>query len=180
MNEMVILVDPHDRQIGVEEKMKAHREGKLHRAFSVFVFNENGEMLLQKRAPTKYHSGGLWTNACCSHPRPGETVEQAASRRLQEEMGFTCILKKAFHFIYRAELDQGLIEHEVDHIFIGHYDAATQSGDFNPNSQEVVDYRWVNVDTLKRDVLTCPEKYTTWFKIALARTLKFKPTKSAT
>ena len=178
MNEMVILVDQHDRQIGVEEKMKVHREGKLHRAFSVFVFNENGEMLLQKRAPTKYHSGGLWTNACCSHPRPGETVEQAASRRLQEEMGFTCILKKTFHFVYKAELDQGLIEHEFDHVFIGHYDAATQSSDFTPNSKEVVDYRWVGVDTLKRDVQTFPEKYTTWFKIALERTLKFKSTKN--
>ncbi|MGH7601529.1 MAG: isopentenyl-diphosphate Delta-isomerase [bacterium] len=171
MNEMVILVDPHDRQIGVEEKMKAHREGKLHRAFSVFVFNEKGEMLLQKRAPQKYHSGGLWTNACCSHPRPGEAIEQAALRRLEEEMGFACQLKKAFHFIYKAELDAGLIEHEFDHVFVGNY-----NGQVCPNIDEVADYRWVNIDALNSDLDLVLEKYTIWFKIALRRALKFAAT----
>jgi isopentenyl-diphosphate delta-isomerase len=165
MNEIVILVDPHDRQIGVEEKMKAHREGKLHRAFSVFVFNEKGEMLLQKRAPQKYHSGGLWTNACCSHPRPGEAIEQAAARRLQEEMGFVCELKKAFHFIYKAELDGGLIEHEFDHVFVGNYD-----GKVCPNIDEVADYRWLNVQTIKHELEHFQERYTVWFKIAFEQT----------
>jgi isopentenyl-diphosphate delta-isomerase len=167
MNEMLILVDPHDRQIGVEEKMKAHREGKLHRAFSVFVFNEKGEMLLQKRAPQKYHSGGLWTNACCSHPRPGEAIEQAATRRLNEEMGFVCELKKTFHFIYKAELDGGLIEHEFDHVFIGNY-----NGKVCPNIDEVADYRWLNVQTIKQELEHFPERYTVWFKIAFERALK--------
>ncbi len=165
MNEMVILVDPHDRQIGVEEKMKAHREGRLHRAFSVFVFNEKSEMLLQKRAPQKYHSGGLWTNACCSHPRPDETVEQAAVRRLQEEMGFVCELKKASHFIYKAELDGGLIEHEFDHVFIGNYD-----GKVCPNSDEVADYRWFSIQKIKHELEHFPEKYTAWFRIAFEET----------
>jgi isopentenyl-diphosphate delta-isomerase len=177
MNEMVILVDPQDRQIGVEEKMKAHREGKLHRAFSVFVFNEKGEMLLQKRAPQKYHSGGLWTNACCSHPRPGEAIEQAAVRRLNEEMGFVCELKKAFHFIYKAELDGGLIEHEFDHVFIGNYKGETALGGFTPDPNEVVDYRWLDIHSLKIEVKTFPEKFTTWFKIALGQTLKFEAAK---
>lgn len=167
MNEMVILVDPHDRQIGVEEKMKAHREGKLHRAFSVFVFNEKAEMLLQKRAPQKYHSGGLWTNACCSHPRPGEAIEQAAARRLQEEMGFVCALKKAFHFIYKAALDGGLIEHEFDHVFIGNY-----NGEIHSNANEVTDYRWLNLQTIKHELEHFSEKYTAWFKISFERVLK--------
>jgi isopentenyl-diphosphate delta-isomerase len=165
MNEMVIIVDPHDRQIGVEEKMQAHREGKLHRAFSVFVFNDKGEMLLQKRAPQKYHSGGLWTNACCSHPRPGETVEQGAVRRLNEEMGFVCELKKAFHFIYKAALDGGLIEHEFDHVFIGSY-----NGEIHPHANEVADYRWLNVQDLERELEHFPERYTVWFKIAFEQT----------
>jgi isopentenyl-diphosphate delta-isomerase len=167
MNELVILVDPHDRQIGVEEKMQAHREGKLHRAFSVFVFNNKGEMLLQKRALQKYHSGGLWTNACCSHPRPGEAIEQAAVRRLKEEMGFVCELKKAFHFIYKAELVGGLIEHEFDHVFIGHY-----NGKVRPDSDEVADYRWLNVQTIKHELEHFPERYTVWFKISFEQALK--------
>jgi isopentenyl-diphosphate delta-isomerase len=159
MREMVILVDRHDRQIGVEEKMKAHREGKLHRAFSIFIFNQKSEMLLQKRAPNKYHSGGLWTNACCSHPRPGESVEQAAVRRLKEEMGFHCALQEAFH---------GLIEHEFDHVFVGTYD-----GEIHPNRREVVGYRWLSPNALKEDVRKFPEAYTTWFKLAVPRTLQF-------
>lgn len=168
MNETVILVDKHDRQIGIEEKLKAHREGKLHRAFSVFIFNDEGEMLLQKRALHKYHSAGLWTNACCSHPRPGEPVAQAATRRLQEEMGFACKLQKAFDFIYKVEFDNGLIEHEFDHVFVGNYD-----GGIAPDPDEVVDYRWVKIATLKKEIETFPEKYTVWFKLALERTLQF-------
>jgi len=168
---MVILVDPHDRQIGVEEKLKAHREGKLHRAFSVFVFNENGEMLLQQRAARKYHSGGLWTNACCSHPRPGEAVEQAAARRLREEMGFACQLRKAFHFIYKAELDGGLIEHEFDHVFVGHYD-----GGVSPDANEVADYRWRHIHAVTNDLKQSLEKYTVWFKLAFGGARDFATT----
>lgn len=171
MDEMVILVDPQDREIGIEEKIKAHRDGKLHRAFSVFVFNAKGEMLLQQRAFKKYHSGGLWTNACCSHPRPGEAIEQAAARRLQEEMGFACELHRAFQFIYKAELDSGLIEHELDHVFIGTYNGAV-----HPNINEVADFRWHPVQTIKRDLSQSLEKYTAWFKLAFGRALSFVPT----
>jgi len=163
---MVILVDPQDREIGIEEKIKAHRDGKLHRAFSVFVFNEKGEMLLQQRAFNKYHSGGLWTNACCSHPRPGEALEQAAARRLQEEMGFACQLRRVFQFIYKAELDGGLIEHELDHVFIGTY-----NGVVHPNANEVADFRWHNVQTIKNNLKHSLEKYTVWFKLAFGRAL---------
>jgi isopentenyl-diphosphate delta-isomerase len=166
MHEQVILVDRHDRQIGVEEKLKAHREGKLHRAFSIFVFNEKGEMLLQKRASGKYHSGGLWTNACCSHPRPGEPVALAATRRLQEEMGFDCALKKAFHFSYEARLDHNVIENEFDHVFVGQYD-----GQVRPNPNEVMDYRWLSIQMIKDELERCPENYTVWFRIALAKML---------
>jgi isopentenyl-diphosphate delta-isomerase len=169
MDEMVILVDPHDRQIGVEEKLKAHREGKLHRAISVFLFNEKGEMLLQKRALNKYHSGGLWTNTCCSHPRPDESIERAATRRLQEEMGVACNLQKAFHFIYKAPLDGGLIEHEFDHVFVGDY-----SGQVNPDANEVAEYRWLDIPAVKNELKNSLENYTVWFKIAWERALKFQ------
>jgi isopentenyl-diphosphate delta-isomerase len=171
MNEMVILVDRRDRQIGVEEKLKAHREGKLHRAISVFLFNEKGEMLLQKRALNKYHSGGLWTNTCCSHPRPDESIERAAARRLQEEMGVACDLHKAFHFIYKAALDGGLIEHEFDHVFVGDY-----SGKVNPDANEVADYRWLNISAVKNELKNSLENYSVWFKIAWDRALHFKTT----
>ena len=162
--EMITLVDRQDRAIGVEEKMKAHREGKLHRAFSIFVFNSKGEMLLQKRSPAKYHSRSLWTNTCCSHPRPGEPMAQATARRLQEEMGFTCPLQKAFHFIYRAHLEEGLIEHEFDHVFIGRYD-----GEISPNPGEVADYCWIHPEHLQQEIQAAPRAYTIWFKIASAR-----------
>ncbi len=162
--EMITLVDRLDRAIGAEEKMKAHREGKLHRAFSIFVFNDKGEMLLQKRSLQKYHSRSLWTNTCCSHPRPGEAVEQATARRLQEEMGFACRLQKAFHFIYRAHLEEGLIEHEFDHVFIGRY-----QGVIAPDPEEVADYRWIDLARLWQEVQAAPREYTIWFKIASAR-----------
>ena len=162
MSEMVILVDEQDNQIGTEEKIRAHEMAQLHRAFSIFIFNTSGEMLLQQRARSKYHSGGLWTNACCSHPRPGEDIEQAAHRRLEEEMGFDCVLKKVFHFIYKVELDHGLTEHEFDHVFVGKY-----IGPINPNPQEVENFKWISIDDLKSDIAHRPEHYTVWFKIAL-------------
>ena len=138
--EEVVLVDKHDREIGLMEKIEAHEKALLHRAFSVFIFNENGEMLLQQRAFTKYHSGGLWTNACCSHPRQNEEVMKAAQRRLLEEMGFTTELKKAFSFTYKAAFDNGLTEHEFDHVFIGTY-----NGVINFNKDEVHQYKYVSI-----------------------------------
>ncbi|MDZ7291798.1 MAG: isopentenyl-diphosphate Delta-isomerase [candidate division KSB1 bacterium] len=177
MSELVILVDQHDRQIGIEEKLKAHREGKLHRAFSVFIFNDRGEMLIQRRALHKYHSPGLWTNACCSHPRPGESIEHAANRRLREEMGLTCKLQKVFHFIYRVEFDNGLIEHEFDYVFIGKYEG-TGPDELIPDSEEVADYRWLDVETLRREVKAFPEKYTVWFKMALEQVLQIAALKN--
>nr|MDO8081962.1 isopentenyl-diphosphate Delta-isomerase [Candidatus Freyarchaeota archaeon] len=168
MNEMVILVDETDKEIGTEEKMKTHKEGKLHRAFSIFIFNSKGEMLLQKRAKSKYHSGGLWSNTCCSHPRPGEDVEQAAHRRLIEEMGFDCDLHESFDFVYRANLDHDLTEYEFDHVFIGKYD-----GEIKLNPEEAEDFKWVSMDAIKENVKKHPEKYTVWFKCALIEVLNF-------
>jgi len=162
--EYVVLVDELDNEIGIEEKMKAHELALLHRAFSVFVFNDKGEILLQQRAISKYHSGGLWTNTCCSHPRPNEQVEDAAIRRLQEEMGFTTPLTKAFHFIYKADFDNGLTEHELDHVFIGKYNDAI---DFN--SDEVESYKYETLEVLEKHIEEEPEHYTAWFKIALPK-----------
>jgi isopentenyl-diphosphate delta-isomerase len=162
--EHVILVDEHDKAIGQEEKMKAHEEGSLHRAFSIFVFNAKGEMLLQQRAKTKYHSGGLWTNACCGHPRPGEETAQAAHRRLQEEMGFDCPLQEMFAFTYQVDFDNGLKEHEYDHVFVGMFE-----GNVSPNPQEADDNSWVPLEKLEEDVATSPERYTYWFREALSK-----------
>lgn len=168
MEEFVVLVDENDNEIGIEEKMKAHEDAKLHRAFSIFIFNSDDEMLLQQRACDKYHSGCLWTNATCSHPRPGEKVEQAAHRRLQEEMGFDTELKKAFQFIYKAEFDHGLTEHELDHVFIGKFD-----GSINLNPDEADDFKWIDLETLKSDIKVNSENYTVWFKIAFDKVLTF-------
>jgi isopentenyl-diphosphate delta-isomerase len=168
VEEKVILVDDVDQEIGVREKMAAHQRGELHRAFSVFVFNARGEMLLQKRAPLKYHSGGLWTNTCCSHPRPGEPTAEAAHRRLGEEMGFGCPLEGAFSFIYRAEFEDGLIEHELDHVFIGQF-----NGQPTPDPAEVDDWRWIDLPTLREDVRAHPDRYTPWFKIAMDDVLSY-------
>ena len=156
----VVLVDHEDNPRGTMEKMEAHRKGLLHRAFSVFVFNDQGKLMLQQRALHKYHSPGLWSNTCCSHPYPGEKVEAAAHRRLQEEMGFDCELQHAFSFVYRAELDQGMTEHELDHVFTG---LAGKEPIINPD--EVNDWKWVEVDELVQDMETNPEKYTVWFRI---------------
>lgn len=160
--EKVILVDENDQAIGVMEKMEAHEKALLHRAFSIFTFNNQGELLIHQRAHEKYHSGGLWTNTCCSHPREGETTLEAAKRRLQEEMGFVCELKEAFSFIYKAELDQGLTEHEYDHVFIGKFD-----GEPEINQSEVADWKYVNLENLKNDIVKNPDNYTVWFKIAI-------------
>ena len=158
----VILVDKRNRKIGEMEKMKAHRKGLLHRAFSILIFNDNLELLLQKRNKRKYHSGGLWTNTVCSHPRLGETTLQAAHRRLREEMGFDCKLKKLFCFIYQANLDKGLIEHEYDCVFLGKY-----FGPIKPNKREAEDILWVDFSKLKRDIKKNPQKYTVWFRILM-------------
>lgn len=160
MAEEVILVDAHDQELGLMEKMEAHRKGLLHRAFSVFVLNQKGELMVQQRAAEKYHSGTLWTNTCCSHPRKGETAEEAAHRRLMEEMGFDCPINKVLEFTYRAELDKGMIEHEYDHLFIGEY-----NGEPNLNPDEAMAWKWMRLDDLSADIEDRPEQYTAWFKI---------------
>ncbi len=162
IQEMVILVNEHDKEIGLMEKQEAHIKGLLHRAFSVMVFNGKGEMLLQQRALSKYHSGGLWTNTCCSHPRQGETTEQAAHRRLQEEMGFDCELKLHQTFIYKAPFENGLTEHELDHVFVGIYNQ-------NPhiNLDEVNDFHWISLPDLDLQLRDEPEKFTVWFKMIM-------------
>ncbi len=160
--EYVILVDENDQEIGTMEKMQAHREARLHRAFSVFVFNDQDEVMLHQRAFSKYHSGGLWTNTCCSHPRKGETVLEAAHRRLQEEMGFDCDLREAFNFTYKAALDNDLTEYELDHVVLGRF-----NGEPNLNPDEVAAYKYMNWEELKQDVASNPDMYTEWFKIAL-------------
>lgn len=163
MNEIIVLVDENDNQIGTGEKMAVHRAGKLHRAFSVFVFNSKGKMLLQRRALTKYHSGGLWTNTCCSHPRPEEKTIDAAKRRLKEEMGFECELEEVDSFVYKTEFE-GLFEHEFDHVFVGKYE-----GEMGVDREEVEEYKWISLEDLYEDVKQNPQKYTSWFKIALER-----------
>ncbi|MCS6959078.1 MAG: isopentenyl-diphosphate Delta-isomerase [Pseudanabaenaceae cyanobacterium SKYGB_i_bin29] len=159
MSELLILVDEHDREIGVGEKLAVHRSGQLHRAFSIFVVNPQGELLLQQRAWDKYHSGGLWTNTCCSHPRPGELVLEAAHRRLQEEMGFDCELVELFSFIYYAELDGGLIEHEYDHVLLGKFAGVPQV-----NPLEVVAWRWIDAKKLEEEIRNYPDRFTYWLR----------------
>lgn len=164
---MVILVDEHDKAIGEMEKMQAHRLGLLHRAFSVFILNNKGQILLQQRAFSKYHSGGLWTNTCCSHPFPGEEIRQAAERRLQEEMGIGNVsLIHSGSFIYKADLDQGLIEHEFDHVFYGYCD-----NDPVLNREEAEAFRWINPGELRRELNDNPEQFTVWFRIIAEKAL---------
>jgi isopentenyl-diphosphate delta-isomerase len=164
VKQYVILVDKNNRKIGIEEKIKAHRNGKLHRAFSIFIFNSKGELLIQQRAKTKYHSGELWSNTVCSHPKPDETYDQATHRRLKEEMGFDCKLKKLFCFIYNAGLHNGLIENEYDCVFVGRYD-----GKLRQNPKEIMDHKWIPLNELKRDIIKNKENYSVWLKIALKR-----------
>lgn len=154
----VILVDFDDRPVGTAAKLAAHVSGELHRAFSVIVYDSTGRMLLQQRARSKYHSGGLWSNTCCSHPRPGEATEAAAHRRLVEEMGFDCHLERVHTFIYRAEFDNGLIEHEYDHVFIGRCDTEPRH---DPN--EVEAWRWIDPSTLEHEAANRPDRFTPWF-----------------
>ena len=162
--ERVILVDEQDCQIGVGEKLRTHHEGSLHRAFSIFVFDARGWLLLQKRARTKYHSGGLWSNTCCGHPRPGETTAGAARRRLREELNVECELREAFSFLYRAEVGGGLVEHELDHVFVGRFD-----GEPAPDAAEVEDWRWVTPEELQRELRLRPDAYSYWLRAALER-----------
>ena len=160
MEERVILVDKDDNQIGTMPKMEAHEKAVLHRAFSVFVFNVKGELMLQQRAAHKYHSPLLWTNTCCSHQRVGESNVEAGRRRLQEEMGFTTDLKEVFSFIYKAPFDNGLTEHELDHVLIGKFD-----GEPIINKDEVENYTWMLLEDVKKDIEENPKLYTEWFKI---------------
>ena len=160
----VILVDESDQPIGTMEKMEVHQKALLHRAFSVFIFNNKGEMLLQKRAVTKYHSPGLWTNACCSHPQPNVETIPAAIKRLQEEMGFTTSLQKVFDFVYKTSFDNGLTEYEFDHVLVGNYD-----GTIIANPEEVADYCFLSRSEINKMLLSDPATYTSWFKIAFPK-----------
>ena len=160
VEEKVILVNENDEQIGLMPKLEAHKKAVLHRAFSVFILNRNGELMLQQRAAHKYHSPLLWTNTCCSHQRDGETNLEAGKRRLYEEMGFDCELKEIFSFIYKAPFDNGLTEHELDHVMIGAYEK-----DPKINKEEVNSFKWMTLDAVKSDMELQPEIYTEWFKI---------------
>ena len=166
--EQVILVDENDVQIGLMPKMEAHEKALLHRAFSVFVFNDKNELMLQQRALDKYHSPGLWTNTCCSHQRDGESNLAAGKRRLFEEMGFVTELKETTSFIYKAPFDNGLTEHELDHILVGTY-----NGTPKPNKEEVGGWKWMAIDAVKLDVVERPELYTEWFKIIFDKFYNF-------
>lgn len=157
--ETVVLVNEQDQEIGSMEKMEAHQKGVLHRAFSVLI-HHNGKILLQQRSLNKYHSNGLWTNTCCSHPRLNESLEDAGRRRLKEEMGIDCSVSPYFHFIYKAQLDGGLIEHELDHVLFGSY-----QGEIHPNPDEVMDYKWVDWNEFIIDISQNPERYTAWLQI---------------
>jgi isopentenyl-diphosphate delta-isomerase len=164
MNSFVALVDEDDKEIGVEEKMKAHKNGLLHRAFSIFIFNKKGELLLQRRALSKYHSGGLWTNTCCGHPQPKSNILEDGKKRLSEEMGFDCELSEIFSFKYQAKLPNGLIENEFDHVLFGKYDSEPVL-----NPEEACDYKWITIDLLQTDMNNFPDKYTEWLKICIAQ-----------
>ena len=160
--EEVILVDELDNPIGLMEKLEAHEKALLHRALSVLIFNSKNEFLLQQRSDNKYHSPGLWTNSCCSHPRPNETVEEAAKRRLKEEMGMSCETLKLFHFMYKAEFENGLTEHELDHVFVGKTDSLP-----NLNPDEAKSYRYLDLEALISEIEEKPELFTPWFKIII-------------
>ena len=165
--EQVILVDENDNKIGLMPKLEAHKKGVLHRAFSVFVFNDKNELMLQQRAYDKYHSPGLWTNTCCSHQRDGELTIEAATRRLQEEMGFTTPLTERISFIYKAPFENGLTEHELDHIITGYFNKNP-----NPNPKEVADWKWMKLSEIVEDIEANPQDYTVWFKIIFKKFYK--------
>jgi isopentenyl-diphosphate delta-isomerase len=163
-NQQVILVDEHDNDRGFMDKMEAHQKGLIHRAFSIFIFNSRGEMLLQQRALNKYHSAGLWSNSCCSHPYPGEEIKEAAMRRLREELGFETSLQKIFDFVYKASFENGLVENEFDHVFVGQHD-----GNIQVNPDEVNDYVFKPMEDIKLELKKTPEIYTPWFKISFPK-----------
>lgn len=169
MEELLILVDEQDNEVGVMDKLSAHQKGVLHRAFSVFVFNERGELLLQQRADEKYHSAGLWSNTCCSHPYKGELIKTAINRRLREEMGMLCETDFAFSFIYQANLENGLSEHEFDHVYFG-------TTDLKPiiEQTEVKDWKYISLKDLAADIDANPQNYTAWLKICLPTVIKIK------
>lgn len=162
MEEFVILVNEKDQEIGLEEKLSAHQKGLLHRAFSILIFNSKGELLLQQRAAHKYHSPLLWTNTCCSHPRKGESLSEAANRRLMEEMGMSTELKSIFHFIYYAKLENDLIEHELDHVLVGYSDEEPKI-----NSEEVEAYKWQKISDIQDEMKKNPSAFTAWFQLLL-------------
>ena len=167
MQEFLILVDENDNEVGSMEKLEAHKKALLHRAFSVFIFNSKGEFLLQQRADEKYHSPGLWSNTCCSHPLKGETVAGAVKRRLIQEMGMTPETNFTFSFIYKKEFDNGLTEHEFDHVYFGKSDQLPQ-----PNPEEVKNWKYINLDDLKKDISSNPDNYTEWLKICFEKVLE--------
>lgn len=164
MKEQVILVNIQDEPTGVMEKIEAHQKGLLHRAFSIFIFDSKGKMLLQQRSADKYHGAHLWTNACCSHPYPGEKTEDAAQRRLKEELGFVTGLKEIFSFTYHAQVENNLIEHEFDHVFAGEYEKA-----LHPDPHEVANYTYETMAEIKKEIQSHPQKFTSWFKIAFPK-----------
>ena len=172
MEEHVVLVDSNDKELGTEEKIAAHKAAKLHRAFSIFVFNRDGKLLLQQRAAGKYHGAGLWSNTVCSHPRPGESIEAAAHRKLKQELGFDCALKERFSFVYKVDMRNGLWEHEFDHVLVGSFDAKPK-----PNPEEVQQCRWADPADVLREMDEDPDSWTLWARIALQRLLDkgFKP-----
>ena len=168
IEDKVILVDNNDNQIGLMPKLEAHEKGVLHRAFSVFIFNNHGELMLQRRALTKYHSPGLWTNTCCSHQRDGESNISSGKRRLNEEMGFDTELFEKTSFIYKAKFDNGLIEHEFDHVLVGSYNHSPIT-----NSIEVDSWKWMSLENIKKDINDHPDNYTAWFKIIFEKYYKY-------
>ncbi|WP_458627384.1 isopentenyl-diphosphate Delta-isomerase [Winogradskyella sp. PC D3.3] len=168
IEEQVILVDENDNKIGLMPKLEAHEKALLHRAFSVFVFNDKNELMLQQRAMHKYHTPGLWTNTCCSHQRDGETNIEAGKRRLQEEMGFVTELQEKTAFIYKAPFDNGLTEHEYDHIMVGYF-----NGSPHINEDEVASWKWMSLDAVKVDIAENPQRYTAWFKIIFEKFYEF-------
>lgn len=160
--EQIILVDEYDREMGCAEKLQAHVEGRLHRAFSIFIFDSRQRLLLQKRAQTKYHSANLWSNTCCGHPRPGESTQAAAHRRLREEMNFDCELREVFEFLYKAEFENKLIEHEYDHVFVGEFNGVPAV-----NVSEVQAWRWTGFEELTSNAQRFPQDYTYWLKVLI-------------
>ncbi|CDF80192.1 isopentenyl-diphosphate delta-isomerase [Formosa agariphila KMM 3901] len=168
IEENVILVDENDEPIGLMPKLEAHEKGVLHRAFSVFVFNDKNELMLQQRALDKYHTPGLWTNTCCSHQREGESNVEAGRRRLEEEMGFVTALEERTSFVYKSPFENGLTEHEYDHVLVGYY-----NGEPKINPEEVADWKWMTLDAVKNDIKLNPDNYTSWFKIIFDKFYEF-------